>query len=121
MGLDLSNRYKSGYLRLNHPAIKSKKSKDLYHNHGESSLETFAQHLPGPIWASPVFIEPSASQKLKLAVFTNKNMINSSEGSKAPTLACSSTDAFFIITEFWLLSECYDLQQDRISTHTQCT
>jgi len=43
----------------------------------------------------------SASQKLKLIVFMNKNTIkNYSEGSKASVFACSSSDLFFIIAEF---------------------
>lgn len=80
--LVLSNRYISGCLWQNHPAIESnsekwdsvqtnKMNKDPYHYPCESSLETLAQHLPVLISASPIFTEPPASQKLKL-VFTNK-------------------------------------------------
>lgn len=78
----------------------NKMNKDPYHYPCESSLETLAQHLPVLISASPIFTEPPASQKLKPVVFTNKNMIkNCSEGSKAPILACCSTDVFFSLLQ----------------------
>lgn len=127
--LVLSNRYVSACLWQNHPATESKSekwdseqtnktNKDPYRYLCESSLGTLAQHLPVLISASPTFFEPPTSQKLKPVVFTNKNMIkNCSEASKAPILACCSTDVFFIIAEFWSLSARYRLKLDRISTH----
>lgn len=56
----------------------------------------------------------------------NKNMIKkiTLKGSKATIFASSSSDLFFIIAEFWSLSECYKLKLDRISTqktaHEKC-
>lgn len=77
----------------------NKMNKDPYHYPCESSLETLAQHLPVLISASPIFTELPASQKLKL-VFTNKKYDKKfSEGSKAPILACCTTDVFFSLLQ----------------------